>query len=318
MIAWGINALNHGSSLAVFKDGQLLSNESRKEDELDTSIITEALHRGAPDRIYWYERPWVKKARQLSAGQYHRAFDMSVLPRRYLNNIRLHYAPVTYTPHHGSHAAAGYYTSPFNHCAVVVLDAIGEFECATIWNCVHGEMKKVWSRSYPNSLGLYYSAFTDFLGMTPIQDEYQLQKMAEQGDPAMFLSYVRSYFNQGDILDLNTNFHRGVLHWDFNPLTTLQEQCNLAAAVQQVFEEQVQLIMTTAKQLTNADCLVYMGGCAMNSRANKNVVEPIWKHIWSLPNPGDPSSSVGAVLYHTKQREWKYNFGVAKHIEIRV
>lgn len=318
MIAWGINALNHGSSLAVFKDGQLVSNESRKEDELDTSIITEALHRGAPDRIYWYERPWVKKARQLSAGQYHRAFDMSVLPRRYLNNIRLHYAPVTYTPHHASHAAAGYYTSPFNHCAVVVLDAIGEFECATIWNCVHGEMTKVWSRSYPNSLGLFYSAFTDFLGMTPIQDEYQLQKMAEQGDPAMFLNYVRSYFNQGEVLDLNTNFHQGVLHWDFNELTTLQEQCDLAAAVQQVFEEQVQLIMTTAKLFTNADCLVYMGGCAMNSAANKRVVEPMWKHIWSLPNPGDPSSSIGAVLYHTKQREWKYNFGVAKHIAIRV
>jgi len=61
-----------------------------------------------------------------------------------------------------------------------------------------------------------------------------------------------------------------------------------------------------------------MGGCAMNSQANKNVVEPMWKHIWSLPNPGDPSSSIGAVLYHTKQREWKYNFGVAKHIAIRV
>jgi carbamoyltransferase len=318
MIAWGINALNHGSSLAVFKDGQLVSNESRKEDELDTSMITEALHRGAPDRIYWYERPWVKKARQLYAGQYRRAFDMSVLPRRYLNNIRLHYAPVTYTPHHASHAAAGYYTSPFNHAAVVVLDAIGEFECATIWNCVHGEMTKVWSRSYPNSLGLYYSAFTDFLGMTPIQDEYQLQKMAEQGDPSQFLTYVRSYFNSGEVLDLNTNFHRGVLHWDHNELTTLQEQCDLAAAVQQVFEEQVQSIMTTAKLFTNADCLVYMGGCAMNSQANKRVVEPMWKHIWSLPNPGDPSSSIGAVLYHTKQREWKYNFGVAKHIAIRV
>ena len=318
MIAWGINALNHGSSLAVFKDGQLVSNVFRKEDELATSDITEALHRGAPDRIYWYERPWVKKARQLYAGQYQRAFDMSVLPRSYLNRERLHYAPVTYTAHHASHAAAGYYTSPFNHCAVVVLDAIGEFECATIWNCVHGEMTKVWSRSYPNSLGLFYSAFTDFLGMTAIQDEYQLQKMAEQGDPRTFYSYVKSYFNSGIVLELNTNFHKGVLHRDQNELTTLQEQCDLAAAVQQVFEEQVELVMTTAKLMTNADCLVYMGGCAMNSRANERVVEPMWKHIWSLPNPGDPSSSIGAVLYHTKQREWKYNFGVAKHIAIRV
>lgn len=318
MIQWGVNALNHGSSLAVFKDGRLVSNKFDKADELTSETIKSALDVGSPDRIFWYERPWIKKARQLYAGQYSRAFDLSVLPSKYLKRIRVDYADISYTPHHASHAAAGYYTSPFNHAAVVVLDAIGEFECATIWNCVHGEMKKVWSRSYPNSLGLFYSAFTDFVGLTPIQDEYQLQKMAEQGDPGKFLAYVRSYFNPGEVLDLNTNFHRGILHWDFNQLTTLQEQCDLAAAVQQVFEEQVYSIMAVAKKITNADCLVYMGGCAMNSQTNKRVVEPMFKYIWSLPNPGDPSSSVGAVLYHTKQREWNYNFGVAKHIEIRV
>ena len=152
MIAWGINALNHGSSLAVFNNNQLVSNIYTFNDELASSTITNALDIGAPDRIYWYENPWVKKARQLKAGQWHRAFDLSVLPKQYLNKIRVHHTPITYTPHHASHAAAGYYTSPFNHCAVVVLDAIGEFECATIWNCVHGEMKKVWSRSYQNSL----------------------------------------------------------------------------------------------------------------------------------------------------------------------
>ena len=106
MIAWGINALNHGSSLAVFKNGEIQSLTSSKDDDLDTRIITNALHYGAPDRVYWYERPWVKKARQLYAGQYKTALDMSVLPRRYLNKIRVHYAPITYTPHHASHAAA--------------------------------------------------------------------------------------------------------------------------------------------------------------------------------------------------------------------
>jgi len=301
----------------VFKDGKLVqqtvNNQSDEIKDLDTS---RALHIGAPDRIYWYERPWVKKARQLYARQYRTAMDMSVLPKKHLTQFK--YAPVTYTPHHASHAAAGYYTSPFNHCAVVVLDAIGEFECATIWNCQHGEMTKVWSRSYPHSLGLFYSAFTKFVGLTPIKDEYLLQQMAEQGDPSLFLDYVRSYFNPGTVLDLNTNFHRGVLNWDHNELTTLQEQCDLAAAVQQVFEEQVELVMTTAKLFTNADCLVYMGGCAMNSTTNKKYVEPMFKYRWSLPNPGDPSSSIGAVLYHTKQRVWDWKWDPVKHIEINV
>jgi predicted NodU family carbamoyl transferase len=61
-----------------------------------------------------------------------------------------------------------------------------------------------------------------------------------------------------------------------------------------------------------------MGGCAMNSKANKIVVEPKFKYIWSLPNPGDPSSSIGAVLYHTKTREWNYKWDPVKHIAINV
>ena len=313
MIEWGVNALNHGSSLAVFKDGSLWSNQADSSDELDSKIISDALHVGAPDRIFWYERPWIKKARQLRAGQWHRALDMTVLPRRYMK--AQHYAPITYTPHHASHAAAGYYTSPFNHCAIVVLDAIGEFECATIWEGKHGEMRKVWSRSYPNSLGLFYSAFTQALGMTPIRDEWKLQAMAENGNPLFFYYRVQKYFT--GLLELNYNFHKGVKDQKFY-IDSIEDECNLAAAVQMVFEDQIRMIMLEAKKLVNTDCLIYMGGCAMNSKANKAVVEPMWKHIWSLPNPGDPSSSVGAVLYHTKQREWKYNFGVAKHIAISV
>jgi carbamoyltransferase len=315
MIAWGINALNHGSSLAVFKDGQLISNRSSNDDNLDRSFIFDGLHLGSPDRVFWYERPWLKKARQFKAGQYSRAFDLSVLPSKYLKNINLHYAPVTYTPHHGSHAAAGYYTSPFNHCAVVVLDAIGEFECATIWEGKHGELEKVWSRSYPNSLGLFYSAFTHALGMTPIKDEWQLQAMAEKGNPKIFYYRVRKYFT--GLLELNYNFHKGVNDQKFY-IDSTEDECNLAAAVQLVFEEQIEMIMLKAKELTNADCLVYMGGCAMNSKANKIAVEPKFKYRWTLPNPGDPSSSIGAVLYHTKQRQQNYNFGVAKHLVISV
>ena len=315
MIHWGINALNHGSSLAVFKEGRLISNAFDKADTLQSHVIRQALDAGSPDRIFWYERPWVKKARQLRAGQYSRALDLSVLPSKYLKDIRVDYANVSYTPHHGSHAAAGYYTSPFNHAAVVVLDAIGEFECATIWHCLHGEMKKVWSRSYPHSLGLFYSAFTKLVGLEPIKEEHLLQQMAASGDPNRVYIDVKEYM--GTLVHAHKNMHRGINDWP-HEIRNLQDQCDIAAAVQDVFTEQVEMVMKKAKELTGADCLVYMGGCAMNSAANKKVVEPLFKYIWSLPNPGDPSSSVGAVLYHTKQREWNYNFGVVKHIEVRV
>lgn len=310
---WGITALNHGSSLAVIQ-GDQLSWTTSPNDDLPKDIITRALdYQGAPDRIYWYEKPWLKKTRQLYAGQFKTAFDMSVLPSHNLSKWGLGYAPVTYTAHHASHAAAGYYTSPFNECAVVVLDAIGEWESATIWHCVDDKMHKMWSRSYPHSLGLFYSAFTQLVGLTPIQQEHMLQHMAALGDPHRFYNIVKTYMEF--IIQTPKNLHRGVGDWPFD-LTTLQDQCDVAASVQMVFEEQIGMLMLAARRISNSDNLVYMGGCAMNSKANK-LVEKQWRGIWSLPNPGDASSSIGAVLYHTKQRI-RHNWDSVKHIEIRI
>ncbi len=314
MIEWGINALNHGSSLAVFNGGDLKYYQHAKTDEIPPEFLKQALNWGGPDRLFWYERPWVKKARQVYAGQYKTAFTTSNLPSKYLKDIRLNYAPVTYTPHHGSHAAAGYFTSPFNHAAVVVLDAIGEFDCASIWEAKHGEIKKVWSKSYPHSLGLFYSAFTKLCGLEPIKQEHLLQEMAKQGNSDVYYADVKEYM--GTIVQAHKNLHRGVNDWP-HEIVNLTDQCNIAAAVQDVFTEQVSYVMAKAKELTNADCLVYMGGCAMNNHANKTAVEPKFKYIWSLPQPGDPSSALGAVLYHRRYRiDWLY--GEAKHIAINV
>lgn len=314
MIQWGINALNHGSSLAVFENNELRLFTQCPTDELSKEAIYDAFNYGGPHKVYWYEQPWLKKARQIKAGQWHTAFDLNVIPSRYLKRVNIPYTKIAYTAHHASHAAAGYYTSPFNHCAIVVLDAIGEFECATIWEGKHGELTKVWSRSYPNSLGLFYSAFTDLIGLTPVRDEYKLQQLAELGDRNFYYNEVKDYFN--GMCSLKYNLHKGVTNW---PHTIYDvNRSSIAAAVQRVFEEQVEMIMLKAKELTGADCLVYMGGCAMNSTTNKKIVEPMWKHRWSLPNPGDPSSCVGAVLYKSKQRLWNYNFGVVNHLEISV
>jgi carbamoyltransferase len=314
MIHWGINALNHGSSIAVFKDNDLKLFEFVKQDTLPEELLNRALDIDWPDRIFWYERPWLKKVRQLYAGQYSLAMDMNELPSLYLHKESLVDIPITYTPHHGSHAAAGYYTSPFNHCAIVVLDAIGEFECASIWEGKHGKMRKVWSRSYPNSLGLFYSAFTKLIGLEPIKEEYLLQQMSTQGDPKRYYHDVEHYINF--TVSLTRNLHKGVTDWPYT-IDTQQDKNDIAAAVQLVFENQVSSVMLKARQLIDTDFLVYMGGCAMNSKSNEYEVKA-WKHVWSLPNPGDPSSAIGAVLYHTKNRVWDYNFGTVKHIKISI
>ena len=69
--------------------------------------------------------------------------------------------------------AAGYYTRPFNNCATLVVDAIGEFTTISIWD----EDKLVFSLGYPQSLGLFYSAMTDRIGLKANEDEYILMGM---------------------------------------------------------------------------------------------------------------------------------------------
>jgi len=302
MIRWGINALNHGSSLAIFDENVLLYHQCFGGDELNISTV-DLLH---PDHIYWYERPWIKKARQLKARQWSRVFDFSVLPKNYLKCIGFGDIPITYTPHHASHAAAGYYTSPFDECVVVVLDAIGEFECGSIWIGQNNQLKKIWSMNYPNSLGLFYSAFTHLIGYQPIKEEYQLQRLSKHGNPNKYIFEVNHLFKQ--------NLHKGVRTWPHEIKES--DKADIAAAVQMVFEQQVDSIMTKARQFS--DSLVYMGGCAFNSQANQNVVENKFRRIWSLPNPGDASSAIGAVLYQTQQKLCNFNFDEVKHIKISI
>jgi predicted NodU family carbamoyl transferase len=72
--------------------------------------------------------------------------------------------------------------------------------------------------------------------------------------------------------------------------------------------------MSWAKILGDSENLVYMGGCAMNSKFNASLPKQ-WKGIWSLPIPGDSSSAIGAVLYK-KQIRMHWDSGLAKHIPL--
>lgn len=301
MITWGINALNHDISIAVFEGHQLKRFETVKGVDSDSGIIHRAINASAgrgPSTIAWYERPWFKKTRQFYAGQYSAALDMSVIPRKWLKKNNLGYAKVQYFPHHKSHAAAGFLTSPFEEATVVVLDAIGEWESATIWQGRGTDLKKVWSRSYPNSLGIFYSAFTQLIGYKPVSEEYLLQRDSENGDPKRYYELVKNYFD--GILSLRYNLHCGVLDWPW-PIVSNQDKCDIAAAVQRVFEEQADMIMLIARRLCDSRNLVYMGGCAMNSQYNR-YLNTQWDDIWTLSNPGDPSSAIGAALLSMNTR----------------
>lgn len=307
MITWGISANSHNAALAVFNNNNLVfASESERfsrvknDPNLTWDLTRYAKVRwGVPEKIIWYEKPWLKTLRQLYAGQGWLWGENNV--KKYLQRYDLN-VPVIYSQHHNSHAAAGYYTSKFNHACVIVIDAIGEFECLTIWEGRGVELKKIYSLNYPNSLGLFYSAMTQRCGLKPNEEEYILMGMSALGDASRLGPTMLSDFFIGSFSDpyrLKKNLHKGCLDWKPN-LISQQDIYDIAAATQYVYEIIFEKILEHALTLVNSENLVLMGGCALNCVANPHAYR-YFNNVWIMPAPGDNGSAIGSVLAVNKR-----------------
>jgi carbamoyltransferase len=217
--------------------------------------------------VAYYENPFLKNLRRLYAGQK-------------WQNPRLEYD--LYFSHHESHAAAGYYTAPFDDCNILVIDAVGEWNTISIWD----NMKKIKTWNYPYSLGLLYSAITKRIGLYPDRDEYITMGMAAYGEPIYDLEPL-----------LLQNNHKGV-----GDIWNKAKKEDLAASVQALYERKLlELVEKCPKEN-----LIIMGGCALNCVANSKIKD---KNIWIMPSPGDAGSALGAAaLVYKKKLEWKHPY----------
>ena len=221
-----------------------------------------------PNIVAYYEKPFRKNLRRLYAGQSWQK------PR-----VNYDYS----FGHHQSHAAAGYYTSPFDECNILVIDAIGEWDTISVWKAKNNLMDKVYSRKYPYSLGLLYSAITQRIGLKPNEDEYITMGMSAFGNPKYDLEYL-----------LWENNHKGV--GDIFPEASVED---LAASIQVLYERELLKLI----EMCPHENLVLMGGCALNCAANSKIKG---KNIWIMPAPGDAGSAIGAAaLVLKKKLKWR-------------
>ena len=297
MIILGINETSHDASVSLIKDGEILfaghaERYSKQKNDwyINDSLIKDALQYGVPDKVAYYEKPLLKASRLLlrgGAGEWMPRFEIKGIPRKSFS-------------HHYSHAAAGYYTSSFNNAVIVVIDAIGEYNTSTIWTGEGNEIKLKYKQNYPVSFGLFYSAFTQLIGLMPNQEEYIMMGMAAYGDWTKYYKRVDEYFPKYN--QQKYNFHKGITDWGW---ITEEDKFDIAAAVQVVYEQRLNEFMRMAHSITGKDNLVFMGGCALNSSAN-TLLWNIFKDVWIMPNPGDAGSSLGAAAaLYGKHIEWK-------------
>lgn len=305
MITWGISANSHDAALAVFDDNKLLfashserfSGKKNDPDLCENLVNYAASHYGYPKEVVWYEKPWAKTARQFYAGQgfNHRSNNI----KNYLSQYGIQ-APIDTQWHHESHAAAGFYTSNYKEAAVVVIDAIGEFETLTMWSASEQGLRQVYKQRYPDSLGLWYSAMTQRCHLKPNEEEYILMGMAAYGNPKRLYDRILNDFFERDgevLIGLKKNLHRGCQDWA--PDLTVNDIFDIAAATQAVYETQFEKILASVKGFVPSDNLIIMGGCALNCLANP-IAYKYFNNVWIMPNPGDAGSAVGAVLARNK------------------
>jgi carbamoyltransferase len=307
MITWGISANSHNAALAVFDDKKLVfASESERfskkknDGDLNNALVEHVVRYGAPDNICWYETPWLKTLRQFRAGQGILWFENDI--KKYLERYSIT-APITYARHHHSHAAAGYYTSKFDNACVVVIDSIGEFETLTIWEATGRRLEKLARWTYPNSLGLWYSAMTQRCGLKPNEEEYILMGMSALGDKTRLTRNIIDELFDIYHLSCRRNFHKGCLDWRPD-LSSEQDIYDIAAATQNVYEMALDRILQWATELSGSKNLVLMGGCALNCVANSRAYN-YFEDVWIMPAPGDNGSSIGAVLAKTQDHiDW--------------
>jgi len=303
----GISAGFHDAAVAVINNrGDILfagHAERYSKHKNDANLHPDLIwaisdHDRGIDHIAYYETPWRKQLRQWYSGQgieWNRITTGQVL-REQLKGF-YHGARVTTHGHHVSHAAAGFQTSPFDRATVVVIDAIGEWDTATIWGAEYdgagrAVYKRLWSQGYPRSIGLFYSAVTQRIGLHPMDEEYITMGMAAYGEPC--------YVEELSTL-LQQNLHVGI---DPDWLPGARNE-DIAASAQVITAQLIYTIMRRARAFNWSTNLVYQGGVALNCLANRNLGD-YFENVWIMPCPGDSGSSVGAAaLAYGKRLNWR-------------
>ena len=234
-------------------------------------------------------------------------------------------AEVHRVEHHHAHMASAFFVSPFEDAALLSIDGFGDF-VSTMWGTGHGSRIEVqdWVE-FPHSMGLLYTAITQYLGFGKYGDEFKVMGLAPYGQPE-YMDEVRKLVKPtktGFELDLSYFVHHseGVnMTWDagsptigdvFSPkLEQLlgarrdkdeplaQKHMNMAASLQDVLEEVVLGMLRQLSARTGLTDLCMAGGVALNCTMNGKILsETPFKRVYIQPAAYDGGTSLGAALY---------------------
>jgi carbamoyltransferase len=352
MIILGINAYHANASAAILVDGRLVGaveeerlNRVKYAAGLPARAIEWCLDAAGAkltevDHIAVPRDPWARVGTKLrfAARMPRFAFDRVRVMRRF-SGIREDLARAFEVDaekiggqfhrieHHMAHMASAFFVSPFEEAAILSADGLGDFASA-MWAIGRGaEMQALGEVTFPHSLGMFYTALTQYLGFWKFGDEYKVMGLAAYGQPE-FLEELRrvvradsknafrlglEYFShqtEGPEMTWRDADHTPVLGRLFSPYLEKRlgparkngeplgtRHYNLAASMQAALEEVLASMWSDLSRKTKQKALCLAGGVAFNCLANGKIFDRSpFERVYVQPAAGDAGLAIGAAF----------------------
>ncbi len=342
----GLSGLYHDSAAVLLRDGVVVAAASEerftrvKHDASlpvlaarwcleDAGIRAEDL-----DWVTWYEKPLRKFERMLVTqvlefprsltafrrSTYNWLTDKLWVKTAIVNALAVRPDRVLFSDHHQSHAASAFYASPFEEAAILTVDGVGEWATTSLWRGSSKGLELLGEILFPESIGLFYSAFTAYLGFQVNDGEYKVMGMAGFGEPR-FVDEVRKVLRPRDDGSFDVDRRYVAWHWSaedsytpaleellgparfpgapFDPSTPEGKRwADIAASVQAVTEDALVSLARALHARTGLPNLCLAGGVALNSVANRHVLERgPFSRLSVQPAAGDAGGAMGAALW---------------------
>jgi carbamoyltransferase len=336
----GISAFFHDSAACLIKGEEIIA--AAQEERFTRKKHDESFPRNAiayvlaeagitldqVDHVAFFEKPFLKFERLIEtylaeAPRGFRSFVTSIpiwlKHKLFLKDTIIKElgksveAKLLFSEHHQSHAASCFYPSPFRDAAILTMDGVGEWATTSIAHGVDNKIKFLKEMHFPHSLGLFYSAFTYYLGFKVNSGEYKVMGLAPYGE-AIYADLIKKHFI--DIKE-DGSFKLNMEYFNYTVGLTMtnekfaavfgrkarksesdltQFEMDVARSLQEVTEEIMIKLARTAQKITGSKNLVMAGGVALNCVGNGKILqEKIFENIWIQPAAGDAGGAMGAA-----------------------
>ncbi len=313
-----LNRVKHYAGFPTESIKECLSIGNIKEEEItDIAFNTKPFSNLIPKGIHFLKNLSLKenfaKKRFIKKKNIHKIFIKKL---NLSQNVKFHYIE-----HHLAHIASAYYPSKFNKANGLSIDGSGDFVSLAYAKCENNKIVIEKKSYFPNSLGIFYHAMTQFLGYKNYGDEYKIMGLAAYGTPIYFEKILKNLFKSNKkLFSLNLEFfnhHKKNFKYiaDENLLIDqifssklkvlfskeIQEENfhkNFACSVQKIFEFFFEKIIKIIKNKNYSKNIVYSGGCALNSSANKLLTnnKNFFEKTFINCAPGDNGGALGAAF----------------------